>query len=97
MMVVVNTPTPEDYEEVVTWATDQDKQWGSGGKNTHIKYWYYHGAETCVIIRDNEIAYCKMEYIFSNYKSINVLNMDQFRRHVVDQSIQLFGKKFDLR
>lgn len=95
MVVVINTPTLKDYEEVIMWALkDTTRRWGSGSRSIHREHWEEYESETCIFIRKDEITYCTRTHIFDNYKSLNILDMEKFRRHVEDESINLFERNF---
>jgi len=76
--------------EVVRWATSRGAKWSCKDELIHEEYWDNFMSKTCVFIRDDVLYYSSISYFSSNYKRINMLDMEQFRRHTEDGSIELF-------
>lgn len=97
-MMVINTPTLENYIEVLEWALE-DMVWGGDkSKLIHKDYWETYRSETCVSIINEEITYCSKEFVTTRLREdIHVLDMTQFYKFARVDSINKFKKKFDLR
>jgi len=96
-MVVIHTPTVEDYIEVVRWAVDQRMHWMSGSGYVHTDYWQHYFSDTCIMIEDNILSYCSRVFINDSFKNVGILDMLQFQKYSRRYIIKQFGKKFDLR
>lgn len=96
-MIIIHTPTIEDYIEVLEWALDQNMLWNSGNDSIHEDYWYVNESETYVIIKNEILSYSRGSYILGNFKETDIVNMTEFRKNNREFLTRMFGKKFDLR
>jgi len=93
-MMVINTPTLEDYKEVVEWAIDQNMRWNSGSRFINEDFW--ESSKTCIVIREGTLTYCDREYIIDNYDN-DIFSMERFRENIRKSFRNKFGKKYGLR
>jgi hypothetical protein len=76
-MMIIHTPTIDDFIEIVDWAFDQGIMWCSGSDSISESFWYKHNINTCVII-DKQLSYCRRAYAIVSYNKENILSMAEF-------------------
>jgi len=91
MKVIVSTPTLIDYTETVEWALNKGLKWRDGTEDVHNEYWEDVGSEICIFIINKCLYYGRKSYMSINHKDVNMLDMEQFKNHIADDSIFLFG------
>jgi len=94
-IIIVHTPTLEDYIEVVQWFLDQGMTWRSASTDINKNYWYKYRHRTCIFV-DNTIAYDDKIGLMQKYGS-KIINMEQFRKTSRIRVLLINKAKYDLR
>lgn len=92
-MIIVHTPTLEDYIKVVEWAIDQGIIWASRSRHVHKDFWEVYRSKICIIIEDGKLLFCEKKHALNTYKT-EILNIEQFTK---EYTINWFRRKYDLK
>lgn len=97
-VIVIHTPTPEEYKMVVEWAISKGIIWGSGSTSINEFYWdHFHESKTCIVInQDSWLSYCTREYALTHFTT-DILSIEQFFRIVVRNYVNEFGRRYNLK
>jgi hypothetical protein len=78
-MVIIRTPTVNEYIKVVEFFLNRGYIWRSTSIDIQEKWWYKYKSETCIIIANDIIAYCRRTYSFSTINA-DIIYFYQYTR-----------------
>lgn len=95
-MTIIQTPTLEDYIELVKFILSMDIPWNNYDEVIHEEYWYTDKEKTCVIININGRMICPPRCIEDGYFDGPILSMSEFYNEFYNEKVKDFSCKHGL-
>lgn len=92
--MIINTPTREDYINVVTWAVNTSKYWCCGSTSIDEHQWLNHGVNMCIVFREDIISFCSASYARCFFAT-EIYNIEIFYKKIINNKYLM--DKYNLR
>lgn len=92
--MIIHTPVIEDFINVVKWALDDGKCWYNNDDTINERFWKTHKANTCIIIRNSRISFCRL-FTASHFYHSSIIDVHTFYSEVTHN--KCMKETYDLR